>query len=159
MDMTTRSKVSWLRPAGLGVVAIVMGAGSLTAASSATASSCPDPGSYEPWSDATDGDPGGVSGGTSYPENPIQYNVVFEARDERLKLWDNRTDGRVAEAYLIINSPNGGYVERDILRTGSRRTFELGTPDGSGNIPEGYQVSISLRPAGCAWSENVWLTA
>jgi len=85
------------------------------------------------WGDATDGDPGGVSGGTSYPENPIQYEVVFQARDERLKLWDNRTDGRAAEAYLIINSPNGGYVERDILRTGSERTFELGTPDGSGN--------------------------
>jgi hypothetical protein len=56
------------------------------------------------------------------PENPIQYGVFFQARDERLRLLDSLSDGRAAEAYVIINTPNGGYVERDILRTGSQRT-------------------------------------
>lgn len=148
-------------PVRLGVLAMVLGSGVLTAAPTA-ASYCPDPGSHSPWSNASDGDAGGVSGGTSSPADdtqPVQHSVAFRALDERLRLFDNLTDGRVAEACGMANSPKGAYVERDILRTGSDRTFELGTPDGSGDIPDGHQVSVSLRPEGCEWPENVWLTA
>lgn len=89
------------------------------------------------------------------------YWVSFNAYGETLTLLDNLTDGRRAQAEVRVYRKADAYgmpydlVDRDInLFTGTQRTFQLGTPDGTGDIPEGYYVAIRVRPEGTSyWSK------
>lgn len=56
---------------------------------------------------------------------------------------DMQTDDDKAEAHVIVLK-NGVAVDNDHFVTGTQDWYELGTPDGSGDIPEGYRVKIKL---------------
>lgn len=83
-------------------------------------------------------------GGTSQND----YSARFYPYGEVLKLSDNRSDGYAARAHVNVYNKSGTKVDTDTLYTTQNawttRHIELGTPDGSGNIPEGYTVSIKL---------------
>ena len=72
------------------------------------------------------------------------YRASFWPRGETLNLLDSISDGDQARANVEVRNRNGTVVDRDTFRTSSSAEFNLGTPDGTGNIPEGYQVWIQV---------------
>ncbi|WP_147915407.1 hypothetical protein [Ruania zhangjianzhongii] len=72
------------------------------------------------------------------------YTASFWPRGERLNLLDNLSDGHQARANVEVRDRNDNVVDRDTFYTSSNTDFNLGTPDGTGNIPEGYQVWIQV---------------
>ena len=73
-----------------------------------------------------------------------RYQVSFWPRGETLNVMDRRSDGQPARAEVRVENRNGVTVDRDTFYTTYDSTFNLGTPDGSGNIPEGYRVYIRV---------------
>lgn len=108
-----------------------------------------------------DGDRGGSSGHVWLEDSrcDICYSVQFWAKGERLHLWDFLSDGRRAEAVVVVYDRSGTIVDVDRFFTGTNEEYNLGTPDGSGNIPEGYQVTMRVRAEWGAWSPTLRLTA
>lgn len=72
------------------------------------------------------------------------YRASFWPRGETLNLLDSISDGHQARANVEVRNRNGTVVDRDTFRTSSSAEFNLGTPDGTGNIPEGYQVWVQV---------------
>ena len=73
------------------------------------------------------------------------YEVRFQAYDEILYLRDLHTDGLGALAEVWVYDKSGDLADKDTFTTGSTNaTYELGTPDGSGNVAEGYEVFIKV---------------
>ncbi|WP_147915406.1 hypothetical protein [Ruania zhangjianzhongii] len=73
-----------------------------------------------------------------------RYQVSFWPRGETLHVMDRRSDGQPARAEVRVENRSGVTVDRDTFYTTYDSTFNLGTPDGSGNIPEGYRVYIRV---------------
>ncbi len=78
--------------------------------------------------------------GYSYWENEAN----FDANGEELRLLDDRQDGQLAIAQVWVYNKSGTLVDTDTFSTGSVDRFNMGTPDGSGDIPEGYEVRINI---------------
>lgn len=72
------------------------------------------------------------------------YQVSFWPRGETLNVMDRRSDGQPARAEVTVENRSGVTVDRDTFYSTYDSTFNLGTPDGSGNIPEGYRVYIRV---------------
>lgn len=72
------------------------------------------------------------------------YQVSFWPRGETLNVMDRRSDGQSARAEVRVENRSGVTVDRDTFYSTYDSTFNLGTPDGSGNIPEGYRVYIRV---------------
>ena len=111
-----------------------------------------------------DDDSGGSSGWVYKGDEDAEddhYSVRFLAEGERLAVWDSYSDGHEAEVTAYITEPGGEMVDFDRFRTGSYdgAYYNLGTPDGSGNVPEGYKVWIRLRHTGGDWCYAVKFTA
>ncbi|MGW7284609.1 hypothetical protein ACWGH4_03795 [Streptomyces sp. NPDC054847] len=69
----------------------------------------------------------------------------FNPYGEVLAVEDQRQDGLLATAQVLVYDKSGTRVDVDNLSTGeSYETFNLGTPDGSGDIPEGYTVKLNI---------------
>jgi len=86
------------------------------------------------------------------------YNAEFDPYDEELWVEDNWTDGRRAVAEVRVYNGNGQLVDTDRFSVGTSQTFDLGTPDGSGNIPEGYGVDVRLCAGSSycsAWGDGI----
>ena len=87
------------------------------------------------------------------------YSAWFTAYGEKLQVTDFVTDCRRAEAEVRVyrhadaHGAPYGLIDTDRFFVGSEATFDLGTPDGSGNITEGRWVAIRVRPEGLRWSE------
>lgn len=73
-----------------------------------------------------------------------KYMASFWPRGETLDLMDNLSDGHQARANVEVRDRNDNVVDRDVFYTSSNAEFNLGTPDGTGNIPEGYQVWVQV---------------
>lgn len=158
--MTIRSTV---RRWSIGAVAFTATAG--LAVGMAPASQAHDDHWYEPLVTSYD-DPGPPDNGgydasvrlLAEGEGSGHYTVEFQAYDELLKLYDDHSDGRQAcaqvKVYRHADSDGVPYDEIDSDRfcTGTDRTYELGTPDGSGNIREGRWVAIRVAPWGTTLS-------
>lgn len=77
--------------------------------------------------------------------NPADlYQVSFWPRGETLNVMDRRSDGQQARAEVTVENRSGVTVDRDTFYSSYDSTFNLGTPDGSGDIPEGYRVYIRV---------------
>lgn len=72
------------------------------------------------------------------------YTVSFWPQDETLNVMDRRSDGHQARAQVRVSSPGGTLVDTDTYYTSYDTTFKLGSPDGSGDIPEGYNVLVRV---------------
>ncbi|MFC4337001.1 hypothetical protein [Salininema proteolyticum] len=86
----------------------------------------------------------------------VYYKVNFNAYGEELRLEDRHTDGR--RARTIVEVYNGDNLkDTDVFANAGTETYNLGTPDGSGNIPEGYRVEMRLcvGDIGCS-SDFAW---
>lgn len=100
-------------------------------------------------------DRGGVNGwteirnynshGTGYW---LYYRAEFIAPGEYLKLMDNVSDGSEAHAVVKVYNRSGKLVDTDTFDTGTKATYNLGTPDGSGDVPEGYKIKITVSGGG-----------
>lgn len=77
-----------------------------------------------------------------------EYVTRFYAWGERLELTDRYADGHAARAEVRVYNKSGSLVDTDTFYTTqdspTSRDINMGTPDGSGNIPEGYEVRIKL---------------
>jgi hypothetical protein len=86
------------------------------------------------------------------------YRAVFSARGETLMLEDWESDGHHAKAYVKVYNGSGSLVDTDTFilpDNTNREIYNLGTPDGSGNIRDGYDVSIQVcMNGGC--SQRAW---
>lgn len=72
------------------------------------------------------------------------YRVSFWPQREELRLLDRRADGHQARAEVVVRNHAGHVVDRDTYFSRYDANFNLGTPDGSGDIPEGYRVAIRV---------------
>ncbi|MGB9034868.1 MAG: hypothetical protein WCC45_10145, partial [Paeniglutamicibacter sp.] len=78
------------------------------------------------------------------------YKATFCARDEKLTVLDQKTDNVGAYVKLEVFKPdhnsegNFKHDEWDEFFVPSKRTFELGTPDGTGDIREGMPVRFKV---------------
>lgn len=111
-----------------------------------------------------DGDSGGSSGSvTVHPDGEFRplYAIQFQAKGEHLYVKDFQNLDRRLEAYVFVWDKSGDLVDRDVFTTSaSDREYNLGTPDGSGNIPDGYRVAIRIEPeGGDYWSDLAAYTA
>jgi len=77
-----------------------------------------------------------------------RYRLDFDSYGETLKLWDGLSDGTEAVARVWVYNKSGTLVDTDTFTTGTRDSYNLGTPDGSGNIPEGYDIRFQLSGGG-----------
>ncbi|NGN65910.1 hypothetical protein G5C51_18665 [Streptomyces sp. A7024] len=107
-----------------------------------------------------DGDDGGSSGSIDLhePDNyeNTYYSAQFWAKGEDFHLWDFVTDGREAQAVVIVYHPRTGeQLDVDRFKVSPDRHYKLGTPDGSGNIPEGYKVTVRLKAEGLDWAPGI----
>jgi hypothetical protein len=74
------------------------------------------------------------------------YVAVFYDYGETLKVYDNLRDGHAAKVFVSVQK-NGTSVDTDTFYVGSSesgKVFNLGTPDGSGDIAEGLTVAIKV---------------
>ena len=76
------------------------------------------------------------------------YRAMFVADGEKLLLTDNLTDKRQAVADVYVYNKRGYFVDKDHFMIGTNKTYQLGSPDGSGDIPEGYSVVIRVGQEG-----------
>lgn len=79
------------------------------------------------------------------PTNTLAYQAAFHPYGETLVVWDRLTDGFEATVVLKVYDRDHNLVDTDKFTTGKDRTFNLGTPDGSGDITEGYKVKFILN--------------
>lgn len=86
------------------------------------------------------------------------YFVYFDPYGETLELDDQFTDGHEARADVVVSDPiTERVLDRDTLFTSYRGKFNLGTPDGTGDIQEELTVSIRVCQHGtgiCSPWEN-----
>jgi hypothetical protein len=87
-----------------------------------------------------------------------RYLLSFYSYGETLKLWDGLTDGTEAVAKVWVYNKQGQLVDTDTFRTGTTQTYNLGTPDGSGDVPEGYTLRFELSGGGvtCGGGQQWW---
>ncbi|MER7174461.1 hypothetical protein [Streptomyces mesophilus] len=72
------------------------------------------------------------------------YRAQFWADGERLAVHDNYADNREARIRLTVTGSDGQVVDWDYLENTGLKVYQLGTPDGSGDIAEGRRVRFSL---------------
>ncbi|MEU0373629.1 hypothetical protein ABZ070_25855 [Streptomyces sp. NPDC006283] len=83
----------------------------------------------------------------------------FEASGEKLALADTLADGHAARAEVIVVDQHGKFMDSDTFYAATAdgaKWFNLGTPDGTGNIAEGYEVRIRVcinETTTCSWWE------
>lgn len=92
-------------------------------------------------------DTGGENETVSYDHGAVK--ATFCAYDELLKVSDNKTDGKAAYAYVEVHkySNNTGqyeFEESDAFKVTWKKTYQLGTPDGTGGIADGKRVWIQV---------------
>ncbi|TCC08291.1 hypothetical protein [Kribbella soli] len=74
------------------------------------------------------------------------YVAIFYDNGEMLKVRDNLSDGHAAKVVVSVQK-NGASLDTDTFYVGtseSGKVFDLGTPDGSGDIAEGLTVAIKV---------------
>ncbi|WP_371099383.1 hypothetical protein [Streptomyces sanglieri] len=134
----------------LALATVVFGGLSITTGPSASAATTLVPKVFK---NPFDGDTGGVSAYAQLREYQgvgyiVRYQAVFHAEGETLEVWDRLTDGSEATVVLKVYDRDNNLVDTDKFTTGKDHTFNLGTPDGSGNITEGYKVRFILSGGG-----------
>ncbi|MEV5205452.1 hypothetical protein [Streptomyces sp. NPDC053720] len=130
----------------LALATTALGALSIAASPSASANPVLIPKVY---TDATDGDSGGVSAFAELSRGTnLCYRAAFHAKGETLDVWDRCKDGYEAKVTVKVYNLLGILVDLDEFTAGQDTTFNLGTPDGSGDIHEGYKVVLVLSAAG-----------
>lgn len=72
------------------------------------------------------------------------YTVSFWPQDETLNVMDRRSDGHQARAQVRVSSPGGTLVDTDTYYSSHDSTFNLGSPDWTSDIPEGYNVLVRV---------------
>ncbi|MFE7245300.1 hypothetical protein [Streptomyces sp. NPDC057580] len=77
-----------------------------------------------------------------------RYTAVFNAYDEKLRVRDEFADGHEAVVDMKFYNRSGDLVDTDQFVCGNDCTYNLGTPDGSGDVPEGYRVAMKLSAGG-----------
>jgi hypothetical protein len=98
------------------------------------------------WRIPSPNDAGGYSARSAIwrTDDPRQrYVVSFVPNGEVLHVMDRRTDGHQARAEVAVAS-SIGVIDHDVLRSSYDSTFDLGTPDGTGDIAEGLSVYIRV---------------
>lgn len=98
------------------------------------------------WRTPSQNDAGGYSARSAIwrADDPRQrYVVSFVPYGEVLHVMDRRTDGHQARAEVAVAN-SIGIIDRDVLRSSYDSTFNLGTPDGTGDIGEGLSVFIRV---------------
>lgn len=98
------------------------------------------------WSDYDSGGKWATSQMWNASNSQQRYEVWFAPKGELLQLFDRFTDRQLARADVVVTIPwTGVVVDRDSnLYSSFDEHFWLGTPDGSGDIPEGFNVSIRV---------------
>ena len=91
--------------------------------------------------------------------------AYFQAWGEELDVYPNRLGTAPTHIQVKVYRPAGNgtlhLVDTDnfTMAPGQGRVLNLGTPDGSGDIPEGYIVGYRLRLHNEAWSDWAYGTA
>ncbi|RCG24689.1 hypothetical protein DTL70_10070 [Streptomyces diacarni] len=119
---------------------------------------------------AGDDDPGGVNAGAYlYPcgesVNNWHFRALFYAYGEQLTLEDRYTDEHEVSSSVKVYTTEGKLLDEDYFHTGTKQTYNLGTPDGSGDIAEGLRVkfNVCVRGVECStggsWNGYIYGTA
>lgn len=142
-------------------------AGGVMLAMAPTAASALSTADTEYWSytdnSASDDDNGGKDAiGALYPKGSepgdYHYRAEFAAYGEVLTLQDLASDGYHAKAYVNVYDEHGTHVDKDTFilpEDTGRETYNLGTPDGTGNIPEDHKVTIQVCIDGAGCSQKI----
>ncbi|WP_028661365.1 hypothetical protein [Nocardioides insulae] len=87
------------------------------------------------------------------------YYARFFSDGETLELRDQRSDGRRLEVevrvygHADVEGTPSDHLDTDHFLVEGDETKDLGTPDGSEDIPEGHWVATRMRPEGfTSWS-------
>jgi hypothetical protein len=109
---------------------------------------------------ASSKDPGGIDAYSNLmKDGEIYYRVLFQASGEWLAMADTLADGHAARAEVIVVDQNGKFMDSDTFYSSTADEavwINLGTPDGTGDIPEGYEVRIRVcinETTTCSWWE------
>lgn len=144
-----------LRALTTGAAATVLAVG----ASAGTANAATWTSNTRVWVSADD--PGGLGASSVLLRDAkTYYTVLFEPHGEELLMEDLLADGHAARAEVIVVNASGRFVESDTFYSSTAdgaRWINLGTPDGSGNIPEDYEVRIRVcinETSTCSWWES-----
>lgn len=143
---------------GIGLTgAVAMGAAGLTMASTEMAEArtvcegvhCVYTNTWESKKD-TGGDDGEIvifeKGKSRYD---YDYKIKFTAYGETLAVHDHRHDDNYsAWVDVDVRDPQNYQRDHDTFADPRDDTHPLGTPDGSGDVPETYNVIITLRAQG-----------
>lgn len=76
----------------------------------------------------------------------ILYRAVFDPYGEILTVRDDHPDGHAAKVIFRVYGSTG-TIDVDTFYVGTAdtgKTFNLGTPDGTGDITEGRQISVQI---------------
>ncbi|MER6618003.1 hypothetical protein [Streptomyces xantholiticus] len=97
---------------------------------------------------ASSKDPGGIDAYSNLmKDGKIYYGVLFQASGEWLAMADSLADGHAARAEVIVVDQNGKFMDSDTFYASTADGavwLNLGAPDGTGDIPEGYEVRIGV---------------
>ncbi|WP_053747782.1 hypothetical protein [Streptomyces sp. MMG1533] len=101
----------------------------------------------ESWTDPSDKDPGGVEAGSGLwrSDGSGEYWVFFDPYGEKLSVKDGYADGHAARARVVVTDAQGHTQDEDTFYVGTAdglKEYNLGTPDGSGDIAEGLNVTV-----------------
>lgn len=134
-------------------LAIAAGIGFVTQPTAAAAGYC----SYKnDWASAED--PGGrnavaVLYRCETTKENYDYRAFFVAEGEKLILEDRWTDGAEVSSNLFVMR-NGERIDTDYFRGAD--SYNLGTPDGSGDVAEGLKVEFRVCAIGIQCS-TAWV--
>ncbi|MDF3143449.1 hypothetical protein [Streptomyces sp. T21Q-yed] len=87
-----------------------------------------------------------------YPDDDnVAYYAKFNPDGEELIAYDRLADGHATRiemsVYSSYNPDDGFLVDRDtfyVSTADGTKTFNLGSPDGSGDIPEDYSINMRV---------------
>lgn len=144
--------------------AVLMGTlvalGTAGSASAANINACTVVWEYHSMQTPTPADSGGKDAWINAKCNgTVIYKVNFNAYGEELRLEDRLSDGYAAKANVRVYNTSGTLVDSDTFKNAGSKTYNLGTPDGSGDIAEGFTVYIQLCidtvACGASWARGI----